>query len=432
MATGLPARVVLVCVVFWTALGSAIAQVPAELPADRPPVTSPTATPPSAAPGAQPNIGGARRRAFRRVAVIDLADGAAEELTTQLYTVLQNHPDLLPLADITVEKALKGRFVDEDRRFIEAATAAKAEAETALVNQEYPTATAAAQRGMHELENVKPLPEVLGLYAELAFDAGQAALRQRKPNDASQLFGLSYRLDSSKKPDPARYEPDIVEAYSLATTKIPVPAKLEVKSAGGTVWIDGVDRGLPGTFDVSHGLHLVQLSGPERETRGTQVSVPATPGVEIPAAPVTLEIKVQRLRVELAQTRDAAARAGALKKLATLLGIGDAVLIEKTESGGLRVQTWRDSDGFSKLVEPKPGAESELLHPLAPPRIAEEPKPPEEIPIIPVVPEIKWYRKRWVQVVGAVGLVVAAGVIYGLATQDRMIIWDGDPKIEEP
>jgi len=427
MATGVPARVVLVCAVLWTAAGRAVAQVPPELPADRPPITSPTATPPKAAPAGQPTIKAQRRN----VAVIDLADGAAEDLTSQLYGVLLNHVDLQPLGNINVERALKGKFIDEERDYLEAAKVARAEADTALINQEYPLAESAATRGMRELHNVKPSPDVLGLYAELAFNAGQAALRQRRPNDASLLFGLSYRLDSGKKPDPARYEPDIVDAYSLATTKIPVPAKLDVKGSG-TVWIDGIDRGLPGTFDVSHGKHLVQLTGPERETRGKQVDVPAVPAVEIDAAPVTLERKVERLRVELAQTRDAAARAGALKKLATLLGIGDAVLIEKTETGALRVQTWRDRDGFSKLVEPKPEAPGDLLHSLAPPRVVEEPAPKEEVPIIPVVPEIKWYRKRWVQVVGAVGLVVAAGVIYGIASQDRMILIDPDTKNEDP
>jgi hypothetical protein len=423
MATGVSARVAIVCAVLWTVAGGAIAQVPLDLPTDRPV----TATPPNAAPVPQPTI--ARGGTRRRVAVIDLADGAAEDLTSQLYGVLQNHIDLLPLADITIEKALKGRFIDEERRFIDAAKAAKAEAETALVNQEYPLAEARAAAGMRELHNVRPSPDVLGLYAELAFDAGQAVLRLRKPNDASMLFGLTRRLDSTKQPDPSRYEPDIVEAFGLAVTKIAVPARLEVKGTG-TVWIDGIDRGPPGTFDVSEGVHLVQLTGPERETRGTQVNVPVVPGVEIESAPVTLEVKVQRLRVELANTRDAAARAGALKKLATLLGIGDAVLIEKTESG-LRVQTWRDRDGFSKLVEPKPGSPGELLHPLAPPRVVEEPGPKEEVPVIPVVPEIQWYRKRWVQVVGVVGVVVAGAVIYGLASQEGMILWDRDPKFED-
>jgi hypothetical protein len=274
-------------------------------------------------------------------------------------------------------------------------------------------------------------PEALGLYAELAFDIGQSFLRQRKPNDASLVFGLSNRLDPAKRPDPARYEPDIVDAYGLAIAKIAVPAKLEVRGTG-TVWIDGVDRGPPGTFDVSQGRHLVQLVGPDRETRGKEVDVPAVPGITIDDAALTLERRVERLRVELAQTRDAAARAGALKKLAALLGIGDAVLIEKTESGALRVQTWRERDGFSKLVEPKPEAPGDLLHPLAPPRVVEAPEPKEEVPFVPVVPEVKWYRKRWVQVLGGVGLVLAAGVIYGLATQDRMIEFNRDTQNEDP
>ena len=442
MASGLPARVVIVCAVFMTAQPMAHAQVPPTVPADRPPVSSPTAATPPAAPGAQQTIAQASGR--RQVAVIDLAtervtkpgdppiDPAAERLANELYNALVNHIDLRPLTNPTFVSALKGRFLDEEASFLAAARVAKHDAEEFLVQLDYASAERTAANGIKELHNVRPSPEVLGLYAEIAFDWGQAALRLRNPNGASLAFGLSNRLDPAKRPDAARYEPDIVDAYSLAVTKIPVQAKLEVKGTG-TVWIDGVDRGPPGVFDVSHGLHLVQLSGPERETRGRQVNVPADREIGIDDAPATEERKVQRLRIELAQTQDAAARAGAVKRLAQLLGVGDAVLIEKSETGTLRVQTWRDNkSGFSAKVEHDKEPPGDLLVPLAPPpKLEPKPKPKQDfVPLPPTVAETPFYKKRWFYGSVAVGVVAAAIYVIVAATKDGMVLISTDVKPE--
>jgi len=441
MAPGLPARVAIVCAVFVTAgsARSALAQPPPATPADRPPVTSPTATPPTAAPpGPQPTIAQAGLR--RRVAVIDLStDAGAELLANELYQVLLNHPDLQPLNTPDLVKALKGPFVEEDNRRLQIATARREReaADDFFVNQlDYRSSEQAAERGMQALHAVPFTSDVLGLYAELAFAWGQAALKQRKPNDASLAFGLSYRLDPGKRPDPARYEPDIVDAYQLAVTKIPVVTKLEVKGSG-TVWIDGVDRGPPGTFDVAQGLHVVQLSGPERDTRGRRIELPQTSMIEIDPAPISDDRKVSRARFEVAQTRDSAARAGAVKKLAQLLGVHDAVLIEKTDADKLRVQTWRESEGFSKWIEHDKEPAGDLLAPLAPPREAEPPKPPKgdggtKLPPLPE--KTPFYRKGWFY--GSVAAVIVVGAVYGYikATEPGTVdIGDGDIKpAEEP
>lgn len=363
----------------------------------------------------------------RPVAVIDLsADAQGEELANVLYNELVNHEGLRPVNQATFIRSLKGPFADEERPSLELARSAKQEAQDLLVQLDDRAAEAAAERGTQALLHVRPTPDVLGLYAELAFASGQAALRLRKPNDASLLFGLSFRLDPAKRPDPTRYEPEIVEAYALAAGKTAVPAKLEVRGTG-TVWIDGIDRGTaPGAFDVSEGLHLVQLTGPERETRGQLVAVPQTTALEIEAAPASDERKVERGRIELARTKDAAARAGAVKKLAQLLGVGDAVLIEKAPDGTLMVQTWRDrAPGFSKVVPYKDGKAADLLRPLAPPKKPEPPRPPIVEPL-PVVPETPLVRKRWFQGAVATGVLAVAATIVIFATQDRMIVVDGD------
>lgn len=407
MAPGLPARVVIVCAVLATAtIGRSHAQ-----------------------PTTEAGVGTGRRP----VAVIDLSgDEAAEVLANELYNILVNHVDLRPV-NPTFIRSLKGAFADEEAPAVEAARRARSEAEDFLVNFDHRSAELAAERGTQALHSVRPTPDVLGLYAELAFAAGQAALKLRKPNDATLAFGLSYRLDPAKRPDPTRYPPEIIEAYQLAVTKQAIPAKLDVKGTG-TVWIDGIDRGpAPGSFDVSEGMHLVQLSGPERETRGAQVNVPNVPAIIIPDAPASAELKVERARVELARTKDAAARAGGVKRLAALLSVGDAVLIEKGEGGKLMVQTWRDrAPGFSPLVEHEAGkSAAELLHPLAPPR--KPVPPPEIIPDPPPIVETPVYRKRWFQGAVATGILAVAATIIVVATQDRMIsLGDRDIKQADP
>jgi len=402
------------------------AQPVPDFPTDRPPLTSPTAIPPrTAPPRSQPTVDMADDR--RPVAVIVLTpDPRAEELADQLNNTLVNHVDLKALPRNDKLSALKGAFADEDASALESARRARAQCEELLVGLDYPTAERTAREGMDALLRVRPTSDVLGLYAELAFDSGQALLRQRKPNEASLAFGLSFRLDPARRPDPGRYEPDIVEAYQLASARPPVTARLEVKGTG-TVWIDGVDRGPPGTFDVASGLHVVQLAGEARDTRGREVAVPQTIAVELEAAPSSELRRVERARIALAQTRDAAARAGAVKKLAALLAVEDAVLIERGEDGLLRVQTWRDRvGGFSPRIEYRNDPAVDLLTPLAPPRKVE----PRADVVIPQPPprtdETPWWRTRWAKGGGVVVVIGLAALTYWAATQTHLMDWDSN------
>jgi hypothetical protein len=345
-------------------------------------------------------------------------EAAAREILDELV----NHNELRAVDQYAMNRALIGPFADEEGPALEAARRAKQEADEFLVGLDYRAAETAADRGTQELRNARPSPEVLGLYAELELTTGQASLKVRKSSDASLAFGLSARLDPGKRPDPTRYEPEIVEAYQLAAAKTGAPVKLEVKGVG-TTWIDGIDRGpAPGTFDVSPDMHLVQLTGPERDTLGVQVDAAQTPSITIPDAPASDERKVQRARIELARTKDAAARAGALKRLAVLVGVGDAVVIETAPDGTLRAQTWRDrAPGFTAPVAFKEGRSLELLAPLAPPKKL-EPRKPEVTIVPPLVVDTPLIRKRWFQGAIATGVLAVAATIILIGSRDRMIV----------
>lgn len=366
--------------------------------------------------------------ARRPVAVIDLtASQPARQLATELYRALLTHSELVPIGIPSFIDALQGEFGDEDARYLATAHRAKLEADEALAQLDDANAARQARRGMDELAFVRPTPEMLGLYADLAFSYGQAQIGLRKPNEASLAFQLAHRLDPQRRPDPTRYQPSIVQAFEAATLKPVIPAKLEVRG-DGRVWIDGVELGPANRFfDTAEGWHLVQLTGPERETRGEQVAVPHTTPLAVAPAPATEELKVRRARIVLSRARDPAERASAMKALATLLGVGDAVLIANDAAGAITVQTWRNREpGFSRVVVYHEQVPIDLLAPLAPMRTAVEPPRDIVLPPRPLVVEKPWYQKNWVRASIAGGVVagVVAAILY--AQRDQMVTFDGD------
>ncbi|HEY5920341.1 MAG TPA: hypothetical protein VIV11_01665 [Kofleriaceae bacterium] len=378
-------------------------------------------------------IAGTAHADRRPVAVIDVsATDPAKLLAQDLTQALNNHADLKPLDNPGFTAALRGAFDDEDAPHLTRARRLKGEAEDFLVQLDDANAARAARSGMEELASVQPTSEMLGLYADLVFAYGQAQVGLRKPNDASLAFQLAHRLDPGRNPDPTRYEPNITNAFKAAVRKPTIPAKLVV-TGEGRVWIDGVEQGPAGTsFDTVEGWHLVQLTGPERETRGDRVLVPSTLPTNIQPAPATAELKVKRARLVLARSRDTAERASAMKKLAGLLAVGDAVLIAK-DGDKLTVQTWRNREpGFSTLRVHREEKPIDLLTPLAPPSLKIkkdfDPDPP---PIIPVDPP--WHRKNWVRASIAGGIIV--GVISAIlyARRDQYLPpLNGDGQWEMP
>jgi hypothetical protein len=354
-------------------------------------------------------LAGMADAARRPVAVIDLTETApASALASDLYKALLNHPDLQPLDNAAFTTALQGPFADEDADRLALARKYKQFADDALAQLDDEGGRRNARAGMEELAYVQPTSEMLGLYAELAFAYGQAQIGLRNPNDASLAFQLAHRIDPNRTPDPTRYQPNIITAYKAAAAKPTIAAKLVIRGTG-RVMIDGIEQGPAGAqYETTEGLHLVQLYGPDRETRGDQVQVPSSMPLNIEDAPASDVLKVKRARIALARSRDPAERASMMKKLAALLGIGDAVLIAG-DAKGLTVQTWRNREpGFSARIAHRQEPPIDLLKPLAPPRLAiQQTFTPFKNPPLPVE-EKRWYQKNWVRAS------IAGGVIAGI------------------
>ncbi len=361
------------------------------------------------------------------VAVIDLSgEPEAGTLTERIYAELGRQPDLGTPKTRTFDSALSGPLLDEDGPHIRIAMDDKKHAEDLLAQFRLGEATEAAQAGETELVDVVPTPEVVALYADLSLLLGQGKLANRDANGATRAFALTRRLDPMKHLDPAIYLPEVVTVFDNATTP-PGKVKLEVAGAG-RLWIDGIERGTaPATIEVNPGDHLIQLTGDDRESRGKRVLVPDDGPQTIDEAPIDDVLRVRRTRLALARAVDPAARAGAMRQLARLLDVHDAVLITKTADGKLEVQTWKDrAPGFSALRVHENERPAELLEPLIPPREAEPPRtfqPP--LPPRHVEAEPAWYEKRWVQASAIGGVVIGVIGAYLLATRVHHVAGPG-------
>lgn len=364
----------------------------------------------------------------RPVAVVNLdlgSDPAPQELATQLDAVLREHPELRTLPAPGDTAALYERVDDDDTPRLARARNDLVLAEQQLEQFNPAQAVRIAEEGEQELLLVTP-SLAARLFADLAFVRGRALLEEGRGDEARVAFAHSHTLDPTRTLDPAKIVPDVVAAYEAAKVPPGSPGMIDVKGSGN-VWIDGAELGIaPATFAASAGRHVVWLTGVDRETRGLAVAVApgATVVAEIPEAEAPRRTKVQRARQALARAPDPTARAAAMRRLAELAGVKDAVLLS-VSGGKVIVQTWRAGDvdrapGFSALRERRADRPVELLAPLAPPKVV---IPVEEPPRFVLPPPKRWYQRRPVQVgiVAGVLAAIAGGIMISRAGPDSFL-----------
>ena len=433
MTTGLPARVA-ICAVLTAQLAR---PVRADVPAPE------AVTPPAAAPaGGVGSADDASTTERRQVAVIDLSeDEKVRVLSGALYQTINASDTMMVPNKRGFDTYLTGSLFDEDAKWIADAKGARSTAQTDLDETDAAGAAEAAKRGQEYLAMVVPTTEVQALYADLSFLAGLAALDQGKAQEANLALALTHRLDPGRQLDPARYPPDTIAAYKRALESKPQLVTIDVgvdptldPHQESRVWIDFVERGPVGSFkDIEIGNHVVTVVGSTLVTDGAPQKVSGPITVTLKPAQVRPEIQVSRARLALSRAQlqhDDAARAGAMKQLAALLGVGDAVMISKRPDGTLQWETWRDrAPGFSApqaYITQKPDEILEGLGPLHRPQPRFTGPPPFQRP--PVIVERPWYQERWIQASAAatVVAVIVGGIL--IATRTQHVIIPGDIK----
>jgi hypothetical protein len=295
----------------------------------------------------------------------------------------------------------------------------------------FPVAISTAQVGHESLHTVQPSTHAVALYADLALVLGIAKLGDGQQAEAARFFGLVHLLTPGRRLDPALHLPTVVQEFEAARPTRGRTGKLLIQGSG-RMWIDGKDRGVttkpPKAIEgLSEGLHVVWLTGAERETVGRQVYIEADKEniLNLGDAPAPLRLKVQRARVQLRNAPDPAARAVAMRRIADLLSVHDAVVITNS-AGKLIVQTWHDPDDEVNGLKPGFSAHRladgekpvDLLRPLVP-------QPPPIPPPPPLRPALvrPWYLRRGWQASIAAGVVgaIVGSVMIGRALGDDQV-----------
>ncbi|MGE0399339.1 MAG: hypothetical protein AB7T06_21685 [Kofleriaceae bacterium] len=350
------------------------------------------------APVTPPESGVVGPRVRRPVAVVNLdltGNRDLVDLSRAITKALEVHSALRPL---DLAGSLFETIVDPDEDHLRKARKAEREAMAELDNGRFPDADEIARRGQEELLLVTP-SQAVQLYAQLAFVRGKALLGTNQIKEAREQFSLSQRLDPARPLDRKREPPDVVAAYDAASSAAAPIGKIEIETKG-TVWIDGSEKGFaPNQYVIASGLHVVWVTHPDRATSGVEIDV--KPGqteatkANVPELSASPSEKLQRARQAVARAPDDGAKIIAMKRVAEVTVVKDAVVLSLA-NGKIVYQTWRSDDadrapGFSPKHERNPRDPIvKVFDDLLPPPVEED--PPGVVFPIPI-DDTRWYQK---------------------------------------
>lgn len=363
----------------------------------------------------------------RRIAVLNAASDArtgARAAAALRRALLVEESDLSPLAAGDLSRALEevlpaetdsDRALRQARAQLDAVQEAMAHFEPAL-----------ARRGLARAEALLlatlPDDQVVRLLAEVSFQAGLVHLSAQNRGLAVDAFRQALRLSPERgRLDPARYPPEVIQAFEAARAPAGDPAVLEVSSTfdGVPVYLDGVRVGVtPLRVEIAPGPHYLVLAASEFLPAGRKLD--AAPRermslvVELERLP--LARRASELRRRLARRgpeREELRRAG--REVALLAGV-DAVLVVRDRYGAPAVAVYeRNADRLS-LFRPVDGQVSRLFGLLLP---APGPAPVDLLPPEERDRPVAWYLRPWA--VGALSggaIAVVLGAILLTTGQD--------------
>lgn len=338
----------------------------------------------------------------RRIAVLNAAtdDDAGARAALRLRRALREAPELSPLPPGGLSDALEKSLPVESQadRKLRLARAQLDEARTAIAHFDQAPARRALGRAEALLLTVEPDERVVQLLAEISFHAGLVHLRDQNLGLAVDAFRLVLRLMPERAPlDPARYPPEVIQAFAAARKPLGTPGGLDVRSTfNASVYLDGVRVGAtPLDIEIAPGPHYLLLSDPEYKAAGRRLDV-------VPRERTSLNVELERLPMEeraseirrrLASARGARVNtlSRAASDVALMVGV-DAVLVVGDGPGMPAVAVYdRNWDRLSvfRPVDKEVGKLFGLLLP------APAPMPIDLLPDFKVEEPSPWYLRPW-------------------------------------
>jgi hypothetical protein len=373
----------------------------------------------------------------RRIAVLNAAsDGdVGARAAASLRQALLGESELSPLAAGDLSRALEAALPAESETddALRVARAQLDAARSAIAHFEPAPARKALAAAEAQLLAVEPDERVIQLLAEVSFQAALVHLRDQNRGLAIDAFRQVLRLTPEREDlDPARYPPEVIQAFAAARRPAGDPAVLAVSATfdGIPVYVDGVRIGVtPLRTEVAAGPHYLLLVAPEFLAEGQKLD--AAPRdrisleVELERLPLARRASEMRRRLESSHgaRRENLRRAG--REVALLAGV-DAVLVVGDGPGMPAVAVYeRNADRLS-LFRPVDGQVRKLFGLLLPA------PPPGPIDLLPDEEREKpapWYLKPWgVASLGSGAVLTIIGVVIFTSTAiepDRNSQWVG-------
>ncbi len=367
----------------------------------------------------------AAKAAPRRIAILNAArDGAtgARAAAALRRALLAEQPDLMPLAAGDLSRSIEEPLPSEAEAEV-AVRQARIEldaARAAIAHFEQTPARRALARAEQRLLAVEPDVGVVELLAEVSFQAALVHLREQNRGLAIDAFRQVVRLTPEREAlDPARYPPEVIQAFEAARGAIGAPAVLEVSTTfdGVPVYLDGVRIGMtPLRTDIAPGPHYLVVAAPEFLTQGSKLDVLPRERItrvfdldRLPLARRASEIR-RRLVGSDGDRRASLRRAG--RDVALLAGV-DAVLVVADGARGPSVAVYeRNADRLSlfRPVDGEVGRVFGLLIPASRPALFDLQPEDERNPPPP------WYLRPWAVASMTGGVVLGAFGIFLLAS----------------
>jgi hypothetical protein len=327
-------------------------------------------------------------------------------------------PALLPIDSGDLSDALEKPLTGESRtdRALRLAGAKLEEARDLMGRFEQTLARRALEKAEALLLMVEPDERVADLLAEVTFQLGLVHLRDQNRGLAIDAFRQTLRLTPERERlDPARYPPEVIQAFAAAQKSTGAAVPLDVSSAfyNVQVYLDGVRVGAtPLHLQIAPGPHYLLLYKTDHETEGLKLNAaprePVSVNAELKPLPIVERASEMRRRLASAPGKEHEALRAAAREVADIAGV-NAVLVVGDGPGLPAVAVYESDVDRLSMFRPVDAEVTKLFGLLLP---APAPAPLDLVVDLPEEEPSPWYLRPWgVGALGGGAILAVLGVV---------------------